>query len=160
VADPYFQYTPLRLFFPALSFVAVMSWQSRQGLGRAALLGAFAAVGVLTNLDSGVCVVGALAIFILIHRASAETWKRPLLDASVFLVSTGVVLSDIMLALSAKGHGWVDLGSFVRYQRAVLQSGLLMLPMPDPPHVWLVGVACAAVTLTRYGLAWHLPMER
>ena len=154
VADPYFQYTPLRLFFPALSLVAVMSWQARQGLGRAVLIGAFAAVGVVTNLDSGVFVVGALAILLLFHKPSGETWKRPLLYASAFLVSTGVVLTVIMLALSAKGHRWVDLGSFVQYQWVVLQSGRLMLPMPAPPHVWLVGVACAAVTLTMYGLAF------
>lgn len=159
VMDPYFQYGPLRLLFPALSLAAALWFTARPGSARAAWLGAFGSLAWMFNPDSGSVVLLALAL-LAAATALACRGGRPLvrcgLFAAAFLGGALAAGGAFMLLLAWKGGALPQLLQLMAYPRIFAAEGFMMLPVQDLPALWavvaallLLGILLAALDLTQ-----------
>jgi hypothetical protein len=147
--DPYFQYAPVRLLFPALAAAfALWDWR-RPDERRRILFAGVLAVGVYWNLDSGLPAVLAWlgvmsfeALFVpgrIGRREAARLW----LAAGAAAAAGGAVLTAALRLLSGR---WPDWSLFVAFQKQFYLLGYYMLPM-RPFHAWNLVVLLYAAGL-------------
>lgn len=148
-SDPYFQYWPVRLVFPAVSLLSASYWISSPTAARTALLGGFAGLALWWNTDAGVVVVIALCALVMFGRldvwAILSTHRVSL--AAVFAASAAFVWFSFYLYLVYKSSGDVNLSAYLEYQRVFAGMGFYMLPLPGFPDAWMTFIAVPAVTL-------------
>jgi len=149
--DQYFQYWPLRTFFPALSFLVIHSWQRRRSHLKAILMGAFSGLAVCWNLDSGAVVSISLFCFVLLSGATASRFSRDELRANLVFCSFFVVgtLSTIVLFgawLAFKYGQPLQVIDYLAFVRIFYMLGFFMLPMPFPDP-WVLAIASALLVL-------------
>ncbi len=138
--DPYFQYVPIRVLFPAVW----MYWLSK-GLNdeKAQLFsGIISALALLWNLDSGAAVAGS-AIFLLLLRCISGRDRAALRLAGAW--------SAAFAAISVPG--WYLLSGFdfekvLKIPASFFADGYMMLPMQSPPAVWIAVLGVYAAMLT------------
>ena len=157
--DPYFQYWPIRVLFPALSLPLFLHHLRRRTWKSAAILGMHVGLGCCWNLDSGVAVAGAV-IFTL-GMECLGSWRWPSIRSQVARTHAarfvGVVLSAVLAAalfwlmLKVQASWKEPLRSMSQYQKLFFQSGYMMLPMPLRPHPW-----CLTIVIYLFGLAFGL----
>lgn len=151
-ADPYLQYTPVRLVFPALSLLCIVYSQKNRTRLTSILFGAFSGAAVAWNLDTGIVVVIAMALFSFARRLTDLTGRHSWLAGAgcvgYFAIGCILFLSSFWLYLELKS-GWnVELASFVRYQSIFYVVGYFMLPLPAFPDYWtILGLIIALVLL-------------
>ena len=154
VADPYFQYMPIRMVFPAASIW--LSWRYLRGPSRRAYGATLAvlAVGPLWNLDSGLPALAAW-VGMLGYRELAgpgRGWGRRLARVAGHAAIAGSAAGVAVLAYSAatllRSGRLPDFAGFVAYQAMFYASGFFMLPMP------LLGGWCAVALAYLAGLAY------
>lgn len=139
--DPYFQYWPLRLFFPALACLVFWRMLSRDfavlwQMAYALTCG----LAMIWNLDSGVPVYGALLAFVVYRWIYASVGQR---RAWVFrgLLLTLVASALLVLffwILDARGGYRIHLEDAFKYQNLFYRLGFYMLPLPLTPSPWMV----------------------
>lgn len=143
--DPYFQYLPVRVLFPALS-IPLYLWVARQTKPAPWLAaGAFCGFALAWNLDSGIAVAGAV-----FFTATAETAARRtgLLNLAVAVAGMAAVFLGFSLYLQWETHGIRPLHTTAEYQRLFYEFGLLMIPVPDGLHPWMAILAVYLLGLT------------
>lgn len=138
MAEFYFQYWPIRFFWPALSVLAVYAYARHPVLRRAAVVSLCAAVGTVWNADTGVMVIGAFAALLAAKailrpaapgaaggRASHEMQALllHLIILSVTLAGTFVYFTTV----SPEAPHWEWL---MIYPNLFYRLGLNMLPLP------------------------------
>jgi hypothetical protein len=153
--DPYFQYTPLRIFFPALSLICAVWWCNGPSAAKAGLYGVFSALAVFNNLDSGAVVAVALGVLILmtgLNRTQVD-WRQIAAWAALYTLVLIWTLIAIQAWLSQRAGTAVDLTLLGLYTKIFAGSGFMMLPTPAPPSSWtvalLVVIVSASFTSTR-----------
>ncbi|MFT4119040.1 hypothetical protein [Bradyrhizobium sp.] len=155
-ADPYFQYTPLRTLFPALSLLVVYWWQRRRAPLKAMLIGAFSGLSICWNLDSGAAVAIALFCFIIISGATSSRFSWRSLRTNL----TYGALHVLGLLLAIAGFGvWLTikygqpphLADYLAFVRIFYVLGFFMLPM-SIPDAWVAAVACVLLVLVRFAI--------
>jgi len=156
--DPYFQYQPIRFFFPAASLGIVWAWCRRPLPARHTAMCALASLAVLWNLDSGVVVFGAwLALVTAECVLRREYVAAPLGLARCLGVLTAVVTAFSGLLFLRYGR-WPDWSLLIEYQMAYYGKGLYMLPMPLI-GTWVVVIIVYAAGMTN-GIAAILEGRR
>ncbi len=133
-AATYFQYLPVRTFWPVLGFCAAVwfSRTSRKTLA-AVLCGFVAAVAFYWNFDSGTCAAGALAATILLDCVSFRwtpriAW-RPVLGFAATFLSVFLLIWIWFSLWLGKPYSFAQ--AFY-YQNLFYQTGYYALPMPAP----------------------------
>jgi len=147
VTDPYFQYGPLRLLFPALSLALAMWFTARADAARAAWLGAFGSLAVMFNPDSGSVVLLALALLVAATPLALRGGMPALRAAgfaAAFLAGAFAAGAAFILLLAWKGGSPPQLLQLMAYPRIFAAEGFMMLPLQGLPALW---VAVAAVLL-------------
>jgi hypothetical protein len=153
--DPGFANMPIRLLFPAASLLLVQ-WQSRQSPARTFGWGAFSAVALLWNLDTGLIVFAALGILVLFDGCTASAWRPRWRSCLAFALGWISILALAAIALSLKAGHVIDPAYYVAFQRTFFGSGFGMLPMPGVSSLWtlvaliyLIPLAMIAVRVGR-----------
>jgi hypothetical protein len=139
-SEPYFQYRPLRLLFPALLVYAAHRWFVTASGRWLLITNVIVALAPLWNLDSGLACVLAWFGFLFVQAISskdetpwltrvARTLRTPLLTlGAVFLVA--------FVFLAVRSGRLPDVRLFYSYQQLVL-LGYSLIPMPHI-HPWNV----------------------
>jgi hypothetical protein len=154
----YFQYWPLRFFWPALSLAAFHAYAGRSSLQRAAPVSLCGVAGSFWNSDSGLAVTGAFGLFLaakwvmltLRHRSTTTAERRHLmlalvLHAGLHLAALAAAYAYFVTAGSAPPH-WEWL---TKYQQLFFGQGFFMLPMPaglTTPWLSVLGVYLLGMT--------------
>lgn len=159
-SDPYFQYNPIRLLFPALCLLWALRLEKSMSPVNLILTGVLAGISLAWNLDTGVAVSAALACFVLIHHLDASgdrpVWQRISIALGYFVLGAIIFLAAFFLYLELKSGWTVDVLRAFAYQRAFYVAGLAMMPMPAFPNYWtLVAVITGAVFLTTFVSAFR-----
>jgi len=140
--DPYFQYLPVRVLFPALSIPLYLWAAGRNGRASWLAMGAFCGLAVSWNLDSGIAVAGAT-----FFTATAEAVARALrksgrgagaIDVALAAIGMAAVWLGFSLYLQWQTQGVRPLHTTAEYQRLFYEFGLLMIPIPDGVHPWML----------------------
>ena len=139
--DPYFQYAPLRLLFPALALAFSADEAARHGRRRR-VEAAVLALGCFWNLDSGApALLGWLAAlsFERLRRRTRAGRREALslwFSAAAALLAWALALT---LWIRTTSGAWPDWSLFVSFQRQFYLLGYYMIPMP-PFHTWNIVV--------------------
>jgi hypothetical protein len=152
--DVYFQYTPLRFIFPALSLLMAVWWCKAPSLMKAALSGIFSAAAIFNNLDSGAVVAVALGVLIVLTGIGRD--RRSAIKIGGYAVAYAFAMIGSLLAiqvwLSHRSGASVDLIQMSLYAKIFAGSGFMMLPTPKPPSAWTLAALTAAVSAAVYCL--------
>ncbi len=166
----YYQFHPIRIIFPSLTFYLLVLYQSSAEARRKKLLPALtlvAAFGVLWNMDSGLVSFGAT----LIALVSSTLGKGPLKDslraaAKYVAYLVGSLLAALLLfALSTKiqSGSWPNLASISDFQVMFYITGYFMLPM-TAMHFWnflvlmYIVAGVYALGMLKKGQEWDNPV--
>jgi hypothetical protein len=138
----YYQYFPIRLFFPALVFYLFVVYNAgAQSLKRImlpvmALVSSFA---IFWNLDTGIVAYGATFIALIFSTIEAPTLKDSLKKSAGYAAwMLGALLFVVFLFLittKMKSGTWPDFKRFAEFQNVFYGSGYFMLPMTTI-HFW------------------------
>ena len=142
-SEPYYQYWPLRLLFPAIAIVIFERClrsdnRQRRTLG---LLAATAAVGCIWNLDTGVPVFGAMFAYLLSRVILPPKTTSRRREVSLMLFAAGIVISVVALFfvyLRLKAGRPLDWAQLIEYQKIFYTAGINLLPMPISFHPWII----------------------
>lgn len=146
VPDRYFQYWPIRFFWPALSVLTFFKYSIRPTVGKAALFSLLGAIGAIWNADSGLVIEAAFAAFLVAKwismywRARATTKpERRILGVALLVHVACFVLALLLMKwyLVAKSGGHLHTAWLTEYQKIFYGLGFMMLPMPLTPSPWM-----------------------
>lgn len=170
MAEFYFQYWPIRFFWPALSVLAVYAYAHRPDLRRAAVVCLCAAVGTVWNADTGVMMVGAFAALLtakaILRPAAPRAVGGRVSDEMQALILLLTVLSLTVAAtaiyfmtVSSQAPHWAWL---MTYPNLFYRLGLNMLPLPlglATPWMSVLGVYLLGLlfALTEWRRGAHAP---
>ncbi len=163
--DPILQYFPLRFMFPAFSLLVALWFQQAPSMGRSAVGGAFSGVALAWNLESGIAVAGALALFVAIGNFTSRPWEkgseimRSGLRLAAFVAGTGVFLAILIAYLFVKSGLTPDLSSYLLYQNVFYLTGFGMIPIPPFPDYWTIHTSILFCTLL-LGALWVASGQR
>lgn len=166
--NPYYQYWPIRFFFPALS-VLVFIWAEKRGMRirSVLLIGLLSGLALIWNLDSGVPVFGSFAAYLglsaifPIHGDRQRYFIRLLLLCSITILFFSAFLGYLQIK-SGAAIAWNEL---LKYQKLFYMSGFAMLPIPRYMHPWIVIIGGYILGITgalymrikqKSSLAWHV----
>ncbi|MFA5960747.1 MAG: hypothetical protein WC785_09540 [Tatlockia sp.] len=158
--DRYFQYWPIRFFWPALSVLVFYHFARKQTLASSAVLSLASAVGTLWVMDTGLFIVIAFAVFLaakwtvyqLFNRAS-HTRVEPYFYLKALGLHFAIVAATFILfftALYLKAHQPLHLSWLFTYQQVFYGLGFMMIPMPHQLHPWMsvLGIYLFGVVLS------------
>lgn len=142
--EPYYQYFPIRLFFPAVGVLLFYQFVAMDGKPlHAALIGAFLMCGVIWNLDAGIPAIGAFgAYFVLSALTSrAEVRKRHAASAVCLGIGAAVAIGLFATYMTLKAGRSIPWGEWLHYQRIFYITGAYGILLPKQPHPWMVALA-------------------
>ncbi len=148
--DPYFQYFPLRSFFPTLAAWLVTGYVTNRSMPRFVALYVVAGCAVLWNPESGIVALTAVLLTTLY-----DAYPRTGLRGSLISAGAGAGIAATVIALFSGymllRYGYLpDYAELIRFIRLFYVTGYFMLPMPVF-HPWnLVALIYIA------GLAWGI----
>lgn len=135
----YFQYWPLRFFWPALSVLILHAYVLRPTLARAAAMSLCAGIGTVWNLETGIMIVGAFAALlgakaIMRWRSSAAAAGRAgawhevqALLLHLLIVSAVIAAAAAYFIAVAPSPHWEWL---LIYPNLFYRLGFNMIPLP------------------------------
>ncbi len=144
--DPYFQYWPVRFLGPALSIPLCFWLFRRLSWRRLALLAAFTGLCLFANLDSGVAVLYALTMLLVLlsglalagRRWGRWRWRSLALASGVFPLASLLSFALLLLLLRLKAGEPLQLAWLTGFQSTFYAMGVMMLPLPPWPDAWHV----------------------
>lgn len=141
LADPYFQYMPLRMISPAFLLFMVANHQKQRD-SRVLYWGTFlfCSLALLWNFESGFVVSVSWFLFlgyIEFFNNDVLTAAKKLLVHSAKACSVFIVVFLAFNLYQLARYGAVpDWSLFTKYQQFFYLFGYYMLEMPASPHVW------------------------
>lgn len=149
IHERYFQYWPVRFFWPAVSAFAFYRYSRNRTATNAAVVSGVGAVGTLWNTDSGVMIILAFGAFLILSLIGsfadkgADPARRRFLWKAIAThgLITILVVSCFYLYLSWKSSGPVHLSWIYEYQITFYKLGFTMLSMPTHPSSWMTVMA-------------------
>ncbi len=163
VDERYFQYWPIRFFWPALSTLAFYAYRRRPRSIRAAIVSLAGAIGSIWNADTGLMIEVAFAAFLVgkwvllavRHREQSGDERRHLLATLVMQILIFATSAGCMAAyLTVKsGHAphWQWLSE---YQHVFYKVGFMMLPLHMRPNPWMPVLAVYLAGLLAAVSSW------
>jgi hypothetical protein len=157
----YYQYWPIRTFFPSLLFYLISVFSTRDSEVQKRLVPIIAilsSIAVLWNLDTGLvvyCAAFAALVFPPLHYATVgERTRQFIKNAGWMLSSFVVVLVLFVLFTKMRSGAWPDFSGFFKFQKVFYVSGYFMLAM-SAVHFWnaviLVYLAAGVFVVCRIG---------
>ncbi len=150
--EPYFQYFPIRLFFPAIS--VFLFWRFISAEPRIKNVIAFSALltcGVIWNLDSGVPALGSFLAFLMcsafFEKAQRRWWLKAFGSAICGALAVFTLFAIYMTLKSGVTIPWSE---WSHYQRVFYISGYGAIPLPLTPHPWMAVVAVYIIGIVGY----------
>lgn len=153
--DPYFQYHPIRSFFPVLAVAYVFFCRAPSQkffFGGGVLAG----LALIWNIESGIAVAGGLSFLLLLEwiaqRKEGWNWRLP----ASFLGPIAVVLPLWYLLYSIQTGIWLNPLRLLLPGLAFIGSASMM-PLPSLPADWLAFllVSAAGVVTGLYSALQH-----
>jgi len=146
IDERYFQYWPIRFFWPALS-VFLFYWYSKtQTPTRSFAIGSAAALATLWNADSGLMIEISFAAFLVGKWAFLRLrWpteyfeERSRLIRSMMTQSAGFALIVVLLFMymTVKADRSLHFSWLYAYQKLFYGLGFMMMPLPLRPSPWM-----------------------
>lgn len=164
IEERYFQYWPIRFFWPAMSVLVFYWFLKGPTYARGLVMALVGAIAMLWNLDSGLFVEVAFGSYLLaravIRPAGAafsekEAWSpaaylwMAVLQVLIAAICVGSFFGYLMWkAGEALSFAWL-----FEYQRIFVGMGLMMLPLPTVAHPWMsvIGVYLAGMLVAFIG---------
>jgi hypothetical protein len=175
IDERYYQYWPIRFFWPAVSVLGFYCFAHRRTLTRGCIVSLMGAIGLLWNLDSGLFIsvaygayLGARLISVLLKSREAPTadvadrWnvRAYLIAIALHVLITVVVVAAFLTALTWKAHKPLDLFWLLEYQRIFYSLGLMMLPLPRQLDPWMSVLGVYLIGLLAALTAWRRRLPR
>jgi hypothetical protein len=153
--DPYFQFSPIRLLFPAILFTFAILQRNHYGRFFQFFSSAALGLGVYWNLETGIIVMVTWLLYQLYLDNSLRV--MPVSAITVlggYLLGFGLYIAGHFMTY---GHA-LDLNSLFVFQDIYYVSGFFMLPMP------LIGSWLPLALLLAWGIlysiwGWHLRLD-
>ena len=168
--ERYYQYWPIRFFWPAVSVAAFFFFSRNRTLARGAVLSVLGATGLLWNLDSGLFIIVAygaylvsrlIAIMLMSRQGAApagpEPWSARTYLAALLLhvLITLSIVAAFLGYLLWKADRPLHLVWLVEYPRIFYSLGLMMLPLPHRIDPWMSVLCVYLLGLFRSLSAWR-----
>ncbi|OWT74948.1 hypothetical protein CEY04_20490 [Achromobacter sp. HZ28] len=149
LVERYYQYWPIRFFWPAVSVAAFHRYSKSETLASGAWVSIISAVAVLWNADSGAMVVIAFSAFLIFKLAGTylapgdlRAVRRKLwMSLALHCVIVAVLIAAFLFYLSLKAAGPLHWNWLFEYQLTFYKLGFMMLPMPTYPSAWMTVIA-------------------
>lgn len=168
--DPYFQYWPIRFFWPAISLFAFYRYSRNSTPWNAFSLSLIGAVGSLWNSDSGLVIViafaGVLSAKWVVLGASSVPKKalkqKVIAHALLVHIATFIFcLASMCLWLTLITQGAVNWTWVFEYQHIFYRLGFMMLPMPIYHFPWMSIMGIYLLSLLVATQIWaHHPQSK
>ncbi|WP_141710813.1 hypothetical protein [Paraburkholderia nodosa] len=170
IPELYFQYWPVRFFWPAVSVLAFFLYAKKPTIRRAALISLIGSIGSLWNADSGVMVAlafGALllakwsALFFRDKQNSSRERRAILLKLWLHIAIFAMVATTAVLYLTLKADRSLHWTWLVGYQRLFYGLGFMMLPLPLRASPWMAVLGVYLLGILTAASTWrHSPRSR
>ncbi|WP_146217900.1 hypothetical protein [Achromobacter xylosoxidans] len=143
IDERYYQYWPIRFFWPAISVLIFLWASAAPSLFRVVLFGILSGTAMLWNFDSGVFIGIAFGAWLFCRAVFAGRGERVrwLLWLITHVATVVLLVAGFFLYLSYKSGEHVTLGSLFLYQKIFFDVGLMMMPLPSGLDMWIVVVA-------------------
>ena len=151
--DPYYQYYPIRLFFPAVSVFLFWNFISVQPRIRSVILFTiFLTCGVIWNLDSGIPALGSFFVYLMLSAFFTRAAERRWWIKAFMLTVLGMTITLALFAtyMTLKAGVSVPWSEWLRYQRIFYMLGYGAIPLPLSPHPWMAVVAIYVMGILGY----------
>lgn len=151
--EPYFQYFPIRLFFPAISvffFWRFMLIEPR--IRNVVIFSMLLTGGVIWNLDSGVPALGSFLVYLVFSvfftkKPDRRRWLKVFGLAVLSMALTFTLFAIYMRIKSGVAIPWNE---WLHYQRVFYISGYGAIPLPLAPHPWMVVIVLYIIGISGY----------
>lgn len=150
VQERYFQYWPLRFFWPALSVALFYRFSKSPTLFGSTVLSIIGGIALLWNMDSGLFVVVSFGAYLLskavalsVCSTSLAAVNRPwparayVAVAALHVLLTLAVIALFLGYLSLKSNEHLIYRWLSEYQVVFAALGLAMVPLPRTPDPWM-----------------------
>ncbi|WP_419419952.1 hypothetical protein ACNVED_01195 [Legionella sp. D16C41] len=141
VWEPYFQYDPIRFFFPAISLLLQYRLIQKPSEKLSLIIGVFSAVSMLWNLETGIAIFGAFLSYIgsyILFPSVLINKKRAVYLIMHLIASWTLTLLIFISYLYIKSDHGIDLSQLFKYQKIFYKTGFMMLPLPLSPDPWQI----------------------
>jgi len=157
--DRYFQYWPIRFFWPALSVLVFYYFCCNKTIGRASVVSLVSAIGLFWNTDTGLFIFLSFPAFLIAQFVvlAFKKDKTDTLDAKKYptiiglhVIITGVVIGFLLGMMWYKAQQPLHLEWQFAYQKLFYSMGFAMLPIPREIHPWMsvLGLYLLGIILT------------
>ncbi len=160
----YFQYWPIRFFWPAVAVPVFLHYTKKRTIHGSVAVSFTGSVGTLWNVDSGLMIVIAYAAF-LVFKWIFLYWKdndrsveqrRHLLRAMFWHVAVFVICVVAMVGyMSLKAEHALHFSWLFKYQKVFYGLGFMMLPMPLSLSPWMPVLAVYLIGLIVSVTMWQ-----
>lgn len=161
ISERYFQYWPLRFFWPALSVFLLYLYLSKKTLVASIIFSISSSISLLWNLDTGLFVfltyiillVAKIIVTTYCHKNSRNQRKQLIYALILHLIITTTIVYGFFLTLSIIANHNVNLMSLITYQKIFYKLDFAMLPIPITPHPWMsiIGIYVYGIIVALYG---------
>jgi hypothetical protein len=140
--DPYYQYNPIRFFWPCIAVLIFYFYAKKPVLGLSVAYSILSGIALIWNVDSGVPVAGAFLVFLLLQLLYRQENRSVLLLKIVLHIGViGVCLLGFFGLTFLISGGPLHYEWLFKYQRIFYVMGLDMMPLPLRLHPWMLVVA-------------------
>ncbi len=161
--DRYFQYWPIRFFWPAFSVLVFYYFARNKTLYRATVVSLVSAIGTFWIMDTGLFIFLSFTAYLtgrciilcsndkpnrLIHL------KEYLLAISLHILITGAVIAALLGVMWLKSHQPLQLHRQFEYQKLFYGLGFAMLPLPKQIHPWMSVLGVYLLGIIISSAAW------
>ncbi len=162
VREPYFQYWPIRFFWPSMSILAFYFFSLNKSTARASLISALSGLATFWNMDSGIFIVIAFGAYLstqsllsLSEKKSPYYWIKL---TALHLTVASLVYLALLYCLVLKSGSNLNLDWLIRYQRTFYQMGFMAIPMPYRLNPWLsvLGIYLLGIISSLYSWKYHV----
>lgn len=171
-ADAYFQYWPIRFFWPALVTLQFYYFSSDRTIGKAFAISISAALATIWNVDVGAVIfVTFLAYLVSRHllilvpgksgKGACDDWSAILyLKAIGIHISTIVVIASLALFyLELKSGTKIEVRDTLKYQNIFYGMGYMKLGIPIYPHPWMSIISIYFLGIIYSAMLWRSGMR-
>lgn len=152
IAEPYYQYQPIRLVFPALMLLITWFYFFKKK-SKHLYYGSFVAgsIGILWNLDTGVVLYGAWVAVLAFHEFFQSDFKAAVKKSFFHVITAFIILATVIglyyITDFVRYGAFPDFAKYIRYPQFFYEKGFFCLPMPLV-HPWNIVALIYLIGLT------------
>ncbi len=164
IDERYFQYWPIRFFWPAVSVLAFYLFVRYKSFSRSVVVSIIATVATIWNVDSGIFIILAFGAFLFcrmafILRESSPCerwgWRSYLFALGLHTIVPLAGFFTFWVFLDYKSGHQINYNWMFEYQKIFVDLGLMMLPLPRQPHPWMSVLAIYLLALIAAFYSWR-----